>query len=95
MDQAVGLSFWVFSKRLARRIGAAKPTLLGKGEPPKVGETPKGGCPVLSPKLEKFAGFTLKILKELKDARVLGFLEVAYLLGCGGGLVGDIPKRWV
>ena len=83
-------------KRLARRKDRRSRHCWGRGSRRRWGKHRLRGCPVLPPKLGKCAGFALKILKELKDARVLGFSEAAYLLGCAGGLVGDITKRrWV
>jgi hypothetical protein len=66
--------------------------VLGKGEPPKVGEIPEGVAPCFHLTLEMARRFYVKDYKELKDARVLRFLEAACLLAWRGESVSDMTK---
>ncbi|PIY04308.1 MAG: hypothetical protein COZ20_05920 [Gallionellales bacterium CG_4_10_14_3_um_filter_54_96] len=64
----------------------------GKGEPPKVGEIPEGVAPCFCLTLEMARRFYVKDYKELKDARVLRFLEALWILALKGKIVSDMTK---
>ena len=66
--------------------------VLGKGEPPKVGEIPEGVAPCFCLTLEMARRFYVKDYKELKDARVLRFLEALWILALKGKIVSDMTK---
>jgi len=59
--------------------------VLGKGEPPKVGEIPEGVAPCFRLTLEMARGFYVKDYKELKDARVVKLFGSHVVIGLAGG----------
>ncbi len=59
--------------------------VLGKGEPPKVGEIPEGVAPCFRLTLEMARRFYVKDYKELKDARVVKLLGSHVVIGLAGG----------
>jgi len=58
--------------------------VLGKGEPPKVGEIPEGVAPCFRLTLEMARRFYVKDYKELKDARVVKLLGSHVVIGLAG-----------
>ena len=58
--------------------------VLGKGEPPKVGEIPEGVAPCFRLTLEMARRFYVKDYKELKDARVVKLLGGHVVIGLAG-----------
>ena len=62
--------------------------VLGKGEPPKVGEIPEGVAPCFRLTLEMARSFFVKDYKELKDARVVKLFGSHVVIGLNGCLCG-------
>ncbi len=58
--------------------------VLGKGEPPKVGEIPEGVAPCFRLTLEMARRFYVKDYKELKNARVVKLFGSLIDIGLAG-----------